>query len=264
MEQMIQKRIDRTDDGWIYVDGYGETTKPGLVIVPGVMSDAHSWRKVASEITAWPSVWVVNRRGRNPSGPLGPDYSMQTEVDDLSAVLDTIGEQRSLFGWSYGGSIALLLAGARAVNQLIAYEPVDPTFGNEALPVLRTADQAGDWDSAVRIVNEEVSGFTSEYVGKLRDNVRAWATLRDLSKPLYRELRALSESDLGDGLGSRAKGIDLIIGGDNEGIEPYGTAFQLIADQLRASSVTRLAGQGHLAHIEGPQTLVRLLNELGR
>ncbi|NNG35014.1 alpha/beta fold hydrolase [Nakamurella aerolata] len=262
MEQTIQNRLLRPDGSWVCLDGYGDTSGPGLVIVPGVMSDASGWRQVASSVTAWPSVWVVNRRGRTPSGPLGRDYSMATEVGDLSAVLEAIGEQRSVFGWSYGGLITLLLARNRALRQVIAYEPVDPTFGNAALPSLRAADAAQDWDAAVRIVNEDVSGFSAEYVRSLRTDEPAWATLRRLSVPLYRELSALSRADLDAELGSRATRIDLIIGSRNVDSDPYGAAFRQIENQLGRHTVTQLPEQGHLAHLEAPVALGRLLDQL--
>lgn len=262
MERTIQKQVHRPDGGWVSVDIYGDPEEPGLVMVPGVMSDAEGWRGVAASLSAWPSVSVVNRRGRAPSGPLGERYSLRTEVDDLQAVLEVIGDPRALFGWSYGGLIALLLASEQPVRHVIAYEPVDPTFGSTALPSLRAADAAADWDRAVEIVNVQVSGFSAEYVEALRADERTWSTLRRLSVPLYSELRALSMAEIGDRLGARAQVIDLIIGAENLGAEPYGTSFQQVANRLSSSTVHHLAGQGHLAHLQDPAALARLIDGL--
>lgn len=262
MEQTIQKSVPRPDGSWLSIDTYGDPTAPGLLVVPGVMSDARSWRHVALAMEGWPSVSIVNRRGRTPSGPLGEGYSLRTEVEDVQAVLDVVGQPEALFGWSYGGLIALLLASERAFDRVIAYEPVDPAFGNAALPSLRAADAAQDWDRAVEIVNEQVSGFPAEYVEALRADHSAWSTLRRLSEPLYPELHALSSVEIGDGLGSQAKAIDLIIGERNLSAEPYGTSFERVAAMLHTCTVRRLDGQGHLAHLEDPAALGLLLDGL--
>jgi pimeloyl-ACP methyl ester carboxylesterase len=124
MEQTIQKKLSVGGDSWVTVDVYGEPDAPGLVVVPGVMSDAHTWRRVVGTIEAWPSVVVVNRRGRASSGPLTTSYSLWTEVEDLGVVLDEFDSTRALFGWSYGGLITLLAANDHRIPQVIAYEPV--------------------------------------------------------------------------------------------------------------------------------------------
>jgi len=69
MEQVAQKRLSVSGGSWVTVDAYGNAAVPGLVIVPGSLSDAREWRRVASAITAWPSVTVVNRRGRSLRAP---------------------------------------------------------------------------------------------------------------------------------------------------------------------------------------------------
>ncbi|MER6602064.1 alpha/beta fold hydrolase [Streptomyces parvus] len=86
MERTIQKRFPVGDGSWVTVDVYGEPDAPGLVVVPGAMSDALGWRAVATAVGAWPSVAVVNRRGREPSGPMTAAYSLRTEVADLGVV----------------------------------------------------------------------------------------------------------------------------------------------------------------------------------
>ncbi|MEU6657725.1 alpha/beta hydrolase [Streptomyces sp. NPDC046821] len=247
---------------WVTVDVYGEPDAPGLVIVPGVMSDAHTWRHVAGAIDAWPSVAVVNRRGRTPSGPLTDSYSLRTEVEDLCVVLDEFDGTRALFGWSYGGLIALLTADERPVHQTIAYEPVMRPFGHHALPDLKIADDTADRDRSVEIVNRQISGFPAARVADLRADRLAWAALCRLSGPLYAELSALNSAPDTGALARQAGQVDLIIGRRNRGTAPYGTSFDDIRQRVTGAEVHELAGQGHLAHVEAPAALGRLLNEL--
>ncbi|GAA3147908.1 alpha/beta fold hydrolase [Streptomyces echinatus] len=262
MERTIQKKLSVGGDSWVTVDVYGEPDTPGLVVVPGVMSDAHAWRDVAGAIDAWPSVVVVNRRGRAPSGPLTNSYSLRTEVEDLGVVLDEFDSARALFGWSYGGMIALLAANERLIHQMIAYEPVMQPFGRHALPDLKVAAETADWDRCVEIVNRQISGFSAAYVDDLRADPHSWAILRRLSGPLYAELGALNATPPPDVMAQQAKQVDLIIGQPNRGTAPYGTSFDLVRQHVTHAGVHELPGQGHLVHIQAPAELGRLLNNL--
>lgn len=262
MERTIQKKLSVGGGSWVTVDVYGEPDTPGLVVVPGVMSDAHTWRHVAGAIDAWPSVVVVNRRGRAPSGPLTDLYSLRTEVEDLGVVLDEFNGTRALFGWSYGGLIALLAADESPVHQLIAYEPVLEPFGRHALPDLKTAAETADWDRCVEIVNRRISGFSAAHVDNLRADPHSWAILRRLSEPLYAELAALNATPPPDLMARQADQVDLIIGRRNRGTAPYGTTFDHVRQHLAQAGVHELPDQGHLAHIQAPAELARLLNRL--
>ncbi|WP_245658736.1 alpha/beta fold hydrolase [Nocardia nova] len=69
------------------VDGDG----PPLVIVPGVMSDAATWRPVVERLGLSNPVVTINRRGRLPSGrwepttPYGPRSTTCTASSTPSA-----------------------------------------------------------------------------------------------------------------------------------------------------------------------------------
>ncbi|MCX5265774.1 alpha/beta fold hydrolase [Streptomyces sp. NBC_00199] len=262
MERTIQKKLSVGGNSWVTVDVYGEPDTPGLVVVPGVMSDAHTWRHVAGAIDAWPSVVVVNRRGRAPSGPLTDPYSLQTEVEDLGVVLDEFDSTRALFGWSYGGLITLLAANERPIHQVIAYEPVMQPFGRHALPDLKTAAETADWDRCVEIVNRQISGFSAAHVDELRADPHSWAILRRLSGPLYAELGALNATPPPDLMAQQAEQVDLIIGQCNRGTAPYGTSFDHVRQHVAHAGVHELPGQGHLAHIQAPAEMSRLLDNL--
>lgn len=261
MEHAIRHKVPVAGGSWVTVDAYGEPGAPALLVLPGVMSDAQGWRDVVGALTAWPSVAVVNRRGRAPSGPLGDGYSLRTEVADLGAVLDALGEPRAVFGWSYGALVALLAAEERPVRRLIGYEPVVRPFGADALEELKAADAAVDLDRAVEIVNRRISGFSARYVEELRADRATWEVLRRLSEPLYAEIAALNAAQP-RALGGRAERIDLIIGARNRGLAPYGTAFEDVRALVPGAAVHELPGQGHLAHVEGPAELAALLDTL--
>lgn len=115
----------------------------------------------------------------------------------------------------------------------------------------------------MEIVNRQISGFTAEHVEALRTDPHTWETLRRLSEPLYDELRALSLAQVPDAMASRTERIDLIIGENNVDADPYGTSFEGIRTRVPHAAVHELTGQGHLAHVQDPVALGRMLDALG-
>lgn len=95
---------------------------PGLLVIPGTFRRAHHYAALAANLAHTHTVHVLSRRGRAPSGPQGPDYTLDRDVDDALAVLDHTGTDL-VFGHSYGGLIALHVALRRTLAALVAYEP---------------------------------------------------------------------------------------------------------------------------------------------
>ncbi len=190
MERSTQKQVD-VPDGWLSVDVYGEADGPAIVVIPGVMADAQGWAAVAQHLTGWQTVAVVNRRGRHPSGPLTREYGLHTEVRDAEAVLREFGDVRTVFGWSYGGLIALHLANKVAVPQVIAYEPIMAPFGAAALPDLRSAHTAGDLDRSVEVALAQVAGTPGEVIESLNLTMR-FGPVSETSAPRFTARRSQS------------------------------------------------------------------------
>ncbi|WP_198153719.1 alpha/beta fold hydrolase [Catenuloplanes japonicus] len=223
-----------------------------LVIIPGVMSDAKNWRRVADAIDRPEPVLILNRRGRQPSGPLGDGYSVDTEVLDLLAWMHHLKEPVRLFGWSYGGLIAIETANrTRAVDRVIAYEPILRPFAAHALPVLRDASNADDLDRVVEIVHREIGNATEEQVAALRATP-AWELLRTWAAPVAGETAAINA--FAPAWEDITAPVDLIVGGESRGT-PYRQSFDMVAALLPAAGLHTLEKQGHLAHAEDPEAL---------
>jgi pimeloyl-ACP methyl ester carboxylesterase len=95
---------------------------PGLVVIPGNNRRAHHYEALAGALSGAYCVHVIDRRGRGASGPQGPDYRLDSEVDDALAVMDHTRADK-VFGHSYGGLAGLHLALRRRVAALVVYEP---------------------------------------------------------------------------------------------------------------------------------------------
>lgn len=261
MERTIQKCIE-VDGSFLHVDVYGEPDGPAIVLIPGVMADAAGWADVARHLDAWATVAVVNRRGRHPSGPLAAGYDLDSELADATAVLREVRDVRTLFGWSYGGLIALHLANHQAVPHVIAYEPVMHPFGAHALSELQRAHEESDLDAVLTVALRDVSGMPEGQITALRADGAVWDQLRLLSAPLFAETAAINSAPQPARLATNAERIDLIVGELNRGREPYGTSFDDIAQRVPRADVHELGEQGHLAHLEAPARLAALMNEI--
>ena len=262
MDQLIQKRIE-VRDSWVTLDVYGDPSGPAIVVIPGAMANAAAWGEFAQRLEGWPTVAVMNRRGRHPSGPLTDAYGFATELADVSAVLRECGDVRALFGWSYGGLIALHLANSIPLPHVIAYEPIMAPFGASALVELSQRHASQDVDGSVETALLRVTGMSADDVASVRSDSETWRELRSLGGTIYPETLALNNAPKAAELGALASRVDLIIGERNQGRAPYGASF---ADVVRHSSralLHHLGGAGHMAHFEDPQALATLVSEIG-
>ena len=80
-----------------------------LVLVHGSASVALSWAPVLPALSRDFTVYAMDRRGRLPSGD-GEKYSLQAEMDDVAAVVNSAGQPVTLVAHSYGALIAAAAA----------------------------------------------------------------------------------------------------------------------------------------------------------
>ncbi|GAA0608777.1 alpha/beta fold hydrolase [Kutzneria viridogrisea] len=235
---------------------------PPIVLVHGAIADATGWRSVVEAIVLPNPVIVVNRRGRPPSGPLGTDYTLRTEVEDLHAVLDALGEPCVLFGHSYGGLIALEVARSRTdLRALVLYEPSVGPFGADRFADLVSASRRGDLVEVLRTVTLDISGLSQTEVAPMLA-AEQWPSVRPLVAAVVEEIAAINghEAVLTDWAGVSVPST-LVVGALNEGSPPFGTDFAILTGVMPAARVVRLAGQGHLAHVTAPHLLASVIAE---
>jgi pimeloyl-ACP methyl ester carboxylesterase len=104
--------------------GYLQTGRgPAVVLLHGSMQSSRSHLQLAAALADAFTVYLPDRRGRGMSGPYPPDFSIQTEVEDLRAVMAAAGADM-VFGVSASGLVALEAARVDpAIRKVAAYEP---------------------------------------------------------------------------------------------------------------------------------------------
>lgn len=97
---------------------------PPLVLIHGTSSERKRWKPVLSELESRFTVHAVDRRGRGDSGD-SDDYSLEREIADVAAVIDSIdSEAVNVVAHSYGALVTLeAVRRTSRVKQLVVYEP---------------------------------------------------------------------------------------------------------------------------------------------
>jgi pimeloyl-ACP methyl ester carboxylesterase len=224
---------------------------PGIVVVPGNNRRAHHYEGLARGLAGAQTVHVVERRGRGASGARGASYGVETEVDDVLAVMEHTGA-RMVFGHSYGGLVALHVGLRQPLDALFVYEPavsIDGSFDASWLSTFTRQLEAGRRTAAMATF---LSG-TKLLPFKARPLL--WATsflmVRDRET---RDLMPTTPAEVGeivrlDSDGSRYAGIasrTLLLGGDKSPAYLTGVLPQL-ATVMPSAEYSILPGLGHNA-----------------
>ncbi len=162
----------------IAYDRYGEG--PPVILVNGALGDRKLDRKfklgnVLAGLLS-PRLTVINydRRGRGDSDEAGP-FAVEREVEDIAALIDTVGGTAYLWGFSSGAALALRAAGAGiGVERLSVYEAPFMVDRNDKLPAADYAQRldeliaAGDRGGAVREFTRRAMGVPAPIVAFMR------------------------------------------------------------------------------------------------
>lgn len=184
--------------------------KPALLLLHGIMLDHSVWKAQVEAFSADYRVVSLDMRGHGRSTTTRPDISFEDHVDDILALIDSLGlRDVTLVGWSMGGSIALLLAANHAEKftrlVLVSTTPqlLAGTKFKHALPVA-AAEQLGkllfdDFDTACTSFCEMVASESvfvaaqlSEIARKTPTDVALSTFLSSGRRELHSELKRIT------------------------------------------------------------------------
>ncbi|MGH3024317.1 MAG: alpha/beta fold hydrolase [Gaiellaceae bacterium] len=223
-----------------------------VVFAHGATSAHWSFRFVVPLLADRFSVYAVDRRGRGDSGDQ-PEYAIEREFDDLAAVVDSIPEPASLFGHSYGATVALGAAlVARNLRKLVLYES-SPGFSVVSKADVDRIDELvaqGEREEAL-VHGLRAIGLTPDELEQLRASP-TWAARVEAAHTLARELRG-EEAYRVDPERFRDLAVPtlLLLGEESADWAREGT--ELIRAALPDARIAVLRGQGHMANVTAPE-----------
>ncbi|EFH83175.1 alpha/beta hydrolase fold protein [Ktedonobacter racemifer DSM 44963] len=114
---------------------------PGLIMLHGANVSGSDFTQLAEALADIFTVYLPDRRGRGLSGPFSKAYSIQEEVEDLTALVNKTGAHL-LYGVSAGGLISLQAAlSLPGIEKIALYEPAILTDGTAHTAWLARFDQ---------------------------------------------------------------------------------------------------------------------------
>lgn len=121
---------------------------PGLLIVHGGFRASQHYMKLAEFLANHFTVYVMDRRGRNNSGPKGELYSMEKECEDIEAIIIKHSIP-FVFGHSFGAVSTLNASVKLSIQKIAVYEPpIVKYFPIDWLPQFENELGKGDAISA--------------------------------------------------------------------------------------------------------------------
>jgi pimeloyl-ACP methyl ester carboxylesterase len=241
--------------------GYQQSgTGTPLILVHGIAGTAARWAPVLPALTQHFRVYALDRRGRGASGD-SPAYAIEREVEDIVALVDSIGEPVNLLGHSFGG-ICALEAALRTPNlrKLVLYEAPVPVasivlYPEGLLDRLEGLLAAGDREGLLTTFLREVVRIPDAAYQLFRSSP-AWPGRVAAAHTLLREVRAHQDYRF-DSARLRALGTPtlLLLGGDSPPV--FRASSDILAAALPIHRTVVLPGQQHTAMDTAPDLFTR-------
>jgi pimeloyl-ACP methyl ester carboxylesterase len=257
---MISQRLTVQSKHGVAISIQKSGSGPALLLVHGAALDGSaSWSLVLPSLAQHFTVYAMDRRGRPPSGD-AKTHSLAAEVEDLAAVVDSIGDPLTLLGHSYGGVVALAaMERLKSVSRLILYEPPvfesprDPQF-EKIVEAMERALESNDRQEVVTIFLRDQVGTVSSMLERIRSSP-VWPKAIELAATLPRESRVVNTYRVDtDRLAKWTIPATMLLGSESPSDVRDGAMF--VGRSIPGCATAVLEGQGHSAMLSAPDLFV--------
>ncbi|HAG60687.1 MAG TPA: alpha/beta hydrolase [Arthrobacter bacterium] len=272
---MTSENIKTPDGGTLELFSTGAelaSAGSGVVVVPASMVSAADYTKFAQKLSAalGRPVHTFNRRGRGSSSPQAEDYTLDSDIRDLDAVMKHTSST-DVFGHSFGGAVALHAARTLPVERLAVYDPavsVNHSVKADWTAEYERATAAGDDDRALAVLTKglETGAFSRmplsmlTIANKLTAGTHLGKQMREKMRTGVREIKAIIAADMPAEPFLELPLETLIVVGEKSPAY-FGVACGQIHDVLSGSSYTILQGSGHDGVLRAPDRLITELSD---
>jgi pimeloyl-ACP methyl ester carboxylesterase len=210
-------QVTSRDGTRITYDKWG--TGPALILVNGALAERSGNAELAELLAARLTVYSYDRRGRGGSTDTKP-YSVQREIEDIEALIDSAGGSAYVYGKSSGASLALQAAAALGdkVKKLALYEaPYSDAQGaakewkdfKVKLDGLLAADRRADANSLFLTF----SGAPGEVLAKIKASP-AWPAMLKMAPTLAYDIAVVGEDrSVPIGIAAKVRAATLVMDG---------------------------------------------------
>jgi pimeloyl-ACP methyl ester carboxylesterase len=251
----LERRTVRSTDGTeiaVYETGRG----PALALVYGALAGHRYWERLVPFLEHDFRLHLIERRGHGESGNTAP-YTVEREIEDVEAVLTTLGGEVHVFGHSSGALLAAAAAQrASNVERLVLYEP--PFGAGDQRPGARDWSQsletqvaAGEREEAVESFLRHGPRVPAAQIMELKTS-RRWPDYLAMAHTLTHDARIASEYGRFEAITPSMPTL-VIVGGASPAWMAGGGHG--LASRLADGRLDVLEGHGHNAVFTGPELL---------
>jgi pimeloyl-ACP methyl ester carboxylesterase len=260
----VDRTVVSSDGTTIAVSEAGDG--PAIVVVGGAFDHRGTpyLDRLVAELGSAHRVVTYDRRGRGASGD-SASWAIEREVDDLRAVVESIGAPTTAVGICVGAGVVLHgLATGVPVDGAVLWEPpyrasVDPHADDVVFAdLLDEHVGAGRRTQAVRGFLTQVLGVPMGQVTALRLKGSLWRSLVVDAHVLSREVRVLNGLAVPERVAA-AVGVPVLVGAGGDGLEWMRRAARAVVDAVPGSEYTEVPGQGH---VPAPAALGALIDRV--
>lgn len=230
-----------------------------LVLVHGTTADHSRWEPVRPALAEHFTVYAMDRRGRGESGD-SDTYSLDLEVEDVVALVDSIDEPVTLLGHSFGALVSMEAAlRTENVRQLVLYEPAFAVGDRELDPdgVIDEVERllaAGDDEGALVVFFEDLVQLPPAQLAAIRAAPN-WPDRVAAAHTVLREERAEEAYRL-DPDRFTALEVPTVLLSGTESAQLLRDATTAVAAAVPNSRIVELEGEGHVAQTTAPDLFV--------
>ena len=239
-----------------------EGAGPPMLLVHGGICDHLAWYFVIPLLAQHFTVYAFDRRGRGGSGNSLP-YAVEREVEDILALLHTIGEPAHLVGHSAGGILALKAATrAATLLSLTLYEPayvIDGARMRPAPEMLETIGMlidAGDHDEVIRIAMRESVGMSEAEIAEMEAGP-GWEHLCGVAEAVPHDWMLWDERLEAENVRDVRAPVLVLTGSESPAWLRVSAEAVLAA--FPNARRAELRGHGHSAMISGPELFAKTI-----
>ena len=226
---------------------------PSLVIVHGGTGDRSRWTPLFPLFASSFRVCAMDRRGHGASGD-SPHYSLQREVEDVAAVVNSQSGKVFVLGHSYGAVCALEAAFLTdKISKLVLYEPPLQDLDHSAVAArMERMIQEGNREEALVTFMREIVMISPSEIARMKARP-SWPGLLATIESSIRQIRALAAYRFDSKRMSTLDVPTMLLTGSESASPQLKQAIKGLLDSLPNRSLFVFKGQQHNAMDTVPQ-----------
>ncbi|MBP0606178.1 alpha/beta hydrolase [Burkholderia cenocepacia] len=234
---------------------------PALVFLHYYGGSSRTWQRVTDLLSSRYRTVATDHRGWGKSDAPADGYGIADLAADAEGVIETLGLQRYvLVGHSMGGKVAQFIASRRpnGLQGLVLVAPSPPS------PMLLSAEERATLTGAYQ--SRESVEFVIDHVltAKPLDTACREMVIEDSLKAAPQAKAAWPEVAMREDISAAVTSIDvptIVLSGELDQVDRVVTLRTELLPRIRQATMHILPGVGHLAPLEAPTEVARLIED---